>query len=156
VTDITEKICELFKTTKVGSDGHVTLEEVVKLLERVDGALHGVVEEEPTNHHPQGVGGGFRHLNHGHQLGGDAVIQPRDDGAVDLQPLSVVEHHGGVDGAVDVVGDAKLAERGIEERAPGGEVRLGEVQCDGNMGADVHVLQRGSGDWLWRRRDEGV
>jgi hypothetical protein len=28
-----------------------------------------------------------------------------------------VEHHGGVDGAVDVVGDAKLAERGIEERA---------------------------------------
>jgi hypothetical protein len=122
VTDIAEKIYELIKMTKVGSDDHVTLEEVVKLLEHVDGALHGVVDEEPTNRHPQGVGGGFRHLNHGHQLGGDAVIQPRDDGAVNLHPLGVMEHHGGVDGAVDVVGDAKLAEHGVEEQAPGGKV----------------------------------
>jgi hypothetical protein len=122
VTDIAEKIYELIKMTKVGSDGHVTLEEVVKLLEHVDGALHGVVDEEPTNRHPQGVGGGFRHLNHGHQLGGDAVIQPRDDGAVNLHPLGIMEHHGGVDGAIDVVGDAKLAEHGVEEHAPGGKV----------------------------------
>jgi hypothetical protein len=24
------------------------------------------------------------------------------------------------------------------------------------MGANVHTLQRGSRDWLWRRRNEGV
>jgi hypothetical protein len=94
----------------------------VKLLKRVDGVLHGVVKEEPVNRHPQGVGGGFKHLNHGHQLRGDAVIQLRDDGAVDLQPLDVVEHHGGIDGAIDVIGDVKLTERGVEECTPGGEV----------------------------------
>jgi hypothetical protein len=87
----------------------------VKLLKRVDGVLHGVVKEEPVNRHPQGVGDGFKHLNHGHQFRGDAVIQLRD-------PLGVVEHHGGIDGAIDVIGDVKLAERGVEERAPGGEV----------------------------------
>jgi hypothetical protein len=65
---------------------------------------------------------------------------------IDLKPLSVMPHGLGVNGAVDMVDDAKLAERGVEESTPHAEVVLGEVKDDPNMSMNVHMLDGRRGD----------
>jgi hypothetical protein len=79
--------------------------------------------------------------------GGQRVVEPRHNALIDLKPLIVMPHGLGVDGAVDMVDNAKLAERGVEESAPHAEVVLGEVEDDRNMSTNVHMLDGHGGNW---------
>lgn len=71
---------------------HVVLEQAVELLEGVHRAVHGIVEEEVADRHPQGECRALR-LKHGvhDTFGHRRIIQPGDAAVVDLRPLGVVE-----------------------------------------------------------------
>ena len=56
--------------------------------------------------------------------------------AVDLSPLNITEHHGAINGAVDMVGEAKLA-LGEVEGLTDGEIQLDEIKGGGDMVADT-------------------
>jgi hypothetical protein len=47
---------------------------------------------------------------------------------IDLGPLGIVDASLGVDRAVNVIEDAELAERQLEEGTPGGVVRVFQIQ----------------------------
>jgi len=59
-TAVVESVGEAFESTTVLADVHVALEQAVKLLLGVDGALQAVVEELIRDRRPRGVGSGSR------------------------------------------------------------------------------------------------
>jgi hypothetical protein len=64
----------------------ITLVEAAELGNEVDGASVLVVAEEVVDAAPDGVGGVGVLGDHGEKLGVDAVVKPRDYGAVILHP----------------------------------------------------------------------
>jgi hypothetical protein len=123
----------------VVEDVKITLVEVAELGTEVDGASVLVVAKEVADAAPYGVGdvGVFR--DHGEKLGGDAVVEPRDDGAIILHPVAVAL--GG--GAVDVVAESELAKDGREGACPGDVVRVVEVEDDRHAVEDVDAMDDG-------------
>lgn len=75
---------------------------------------------------------------------------------IDLQPLGVVPHELWVDGAIDMVQQAKLAERGVKELPPDGVGVVTVVEDDRHAGADVNVLKSGRNDLGRGRISKGV
>jgi hypothetical protein len=112
--DVAQRVSKALDPGAKRSDGHLTLDEVVELLFGVDRALETVVEEELVDGVPQrrgGVGG----LHDGvEDVGGDGGVEPRDDALIDLRPGVVDLHDLGVEGAVNMVEKAELAEGGHE------------------------------------------
>jgi hypothetical protein len=53
-----------------------------------------------------------------------------------------VTHALGVDTAIDMINNPKLAEGSIKESAPGGEVGVTVVESHRHVGANVDVLDR--------------
>ena len=78
--------------------------------------MHDVVEELGADGRPGGVGIVAWLDDGGEQVGGESGVEPGDDAGVDLRPLGVEEHGARVDGAVDMIFDAELAEHNVEER----------------------------------------
>lgn len=74
--------------------------------------------------------------DHLHESRRDGVAEPGDDAVVDLQPLGVMPHRLGIDGAVDMIGDPEFAEGGVEDGRPDLEVGVAVVQHDGNVTTD--------------------
>jgi len=109
----------------------------VEVLLQVDSAVKTVVEEESDDVGPDVVGGGAGVVHSIHEGLGDGGVQPRDDAGVDLEPLGIVLHEDGVEGAVDVAGEGELLESEFEERTPLQEVGLVHVEGDRDMAVDV-------------------
>lgn len=124
----------------------ITLIQAMKFLKGEDGTLIGVVKKPATDRGPEEISRWIWHLDHLHQIGGDGGVKPRDNALVDLEPVSVVPHGLRIDSAIDMVEKPELAEGGIEEGCPNGEGGVAAVEDDGNVGANVHVLQSGCGD----------
>jgi hypothetical protein len=116
VADIREQIDVVLETTEVVVDGELTLEQAVELLEGIE--LICVVQQEAADGAPDEVRLQLWDLHHLHQWRRDRGVEPRHDALVDLQPLNIVPHVLGIDGTVDIVDEAKLPERGIEEGTP--------------------------------------
>jgi hypothetical protein len=83
---------------------------------------------------------------HLHDLRRYRVVEPRHNALVDLKPLRIMPHSLGVDGSINMVDDAKLAERGVEESTPHADVVLDEVEDDRNVSTNVHMLDGHGGD----------
>ena len=99
--------------------------------------MHDVVEELGADGRPGGVGIVVRLDD-----GGESGVEPGDDAGVNLCPLGVEEHGARVDGAVDMIFDAELAEHNVEEGAPDGEVGVANTQSHRDMSLDVDQLRR--------------
>lgn len=95
------------------------------------------VEELVRDRRPRGVGSGARAVDVVPNFFGDGGVQPGDNAGVHLQPLRVVDHGSGIDGAIDVVDKAKFLEREFKEIAPLPEVAVVGREDDGNVIADV-------------------
>jgi hypothetical protein len=74
------------------------------------------------------------------------VLEPRNNALIDLKPLSVMPHGLGIDGVIDMIDVAKLAECGVKEDTPHAEGVLGEVEDDWNVSTNVHMLNGRRGD----------
>jgi hypothetical protein len=119
----------------------------VKLQQGIHGALVCVVEEETLERCPECVHHRLAEEHHLHDLWGHIVVELRHNALIELKPLIVMPHGMGVDGAIGMVDNAKLAERGIEESPPHAEVVLGEVEDDRNVSMNVHMLDGCGGNW---------
>jgi sporulation-control protein spo0M len=64
-----------------------------------------------------------------------------------LDPLGVVDHGGGVDGAVNMVDEAEFLELKFKERAPLLEVTIIRGESDRNVAVDVD--RHNGGSWRW-------
>ena len=115
--------------------------EILELGTEVDRMGVLVVAEQVADAAPEGVGGVGVLRDGGETLGGDAVVEPRDDGAVVLHPIVVALGRG----AVDVVTETIQAEDGGEGSSLGCVVRLVEVENDRHPIQDVDAVHdRGS------------
>lgn len=92
------------------------------ILEHVDGVLISILEEETTDGWPDDTSD-----DHFHEHRRDGVVGPGYDALVDLQPVIIVPHGCGVDGAFDVVHDAKYVEDGVVESRPHREVGVASL-----------------------------
>jgi hypothetical protein len=119
----------------------------VELLQGIHNALVCIDEEETLERHLDRVPRRLAEEHHLHDLRGHIVVEPRHNDLIDLKPLIVMPHGLGVDGAIDMVDDAKLEEHGIEESALHVEVVLGEVEDDQNVSTNVHMLDGRGGNW---------
>jgi hypothetical protein len=139
VADVAQHVGEVLEVAEVVVDGELALVHTMELLEGIDDALIGVVQEETTNGVQDDVGNRLRHLDHLHEAGGKC-IQPGNNALIDLQPFGVVSHGRGVDGAIDVIDQPELAKSGVEEGAPSRECGVAVVEGDCHMSADIDVL----------------
>jgi hypothetical protein len=114
----------------------------VELLLSVDGALQAIVEELARDRRPRGVGSGARPVDVVLDFLGDGGVEPGDNAGVYLEPLWIIDHGGGVDGAVDVVDEAEFLEHEFEEIAPLPEVAIIGREDDGNVVVDVEQHKR--------------
>jgi hypothetical protein len=146
VTNVVKKIGELLEPAEVVGNGEIGLEQAMELLQGIHGALVRVVEEETLERRPEHVRHRLAEEHHLHDLRRHRVVEPRHNALVDLKPLRVMPHSLGVDGFINMVDDAKLAERGVEESTPHAEVVLGEVEDDRNVSTNVHMLDGHGGD----------
>jgi hypothetical protein len=73
---------------------------------------------------------------------GDGGVEPGDNAGVYLEPLWIIDHGSGVDGAVDVVDEAEFLEREFKEIAPLPEVAVVGREDDGNVVVDVEQHKR--------------
>jgi hypothetical protein len=115
VADVGEGVGEALEAAAVVVDGEVALLEAVEVLEGIDGALRRIVEEEAAYGVPGGVHSGTTQQHHVADGLGHSEVDPRDDAMVDLGPLGVEHTSLGVDGAVNMVHEAELAEGEFEE-----------------------------------------
>jgi hypothetical protein len=104
-----------------------------------------IVEEETLERRLERGRHRLAEVHHLHDLRRHRVVEPRHNALIDLKPLDVI-HSLGVDGAINMIDDAKLTERGIEESTPHVEVVLGEVEDDGNVSMNVHMLDGRGGN----------
>jgi hypothetical protein len=93
----------------------------MELLKSVDGALICIVEKEATDHVLDEVGHGFRDLNQLHESQGDGGVEPGHNTLINLKPLCIVSRGLGINGAVNVIENAKLAKGGAKDGSPGRE-----------------------------------
>jgi hypothetical protein len=123
------------------------VKKVVHAVELLQGIHIYVVEEETLERRSNHVHRRLVEEHHLHDLQGHRVVGPRHNALIDLKPLIVMPHGLGIDGAVDMVNNAKFAEHGIEESAPHAEVVLDEVEDNQNMITNVHMLDGHGGNW---------
>jgi hypothetical protein len=89
VADVTEGVRQALETAAVVADGEVALLQVVEILQRVDGALRRVVEEEAADDVP---GGERRHTALEHHVAdglGHGEVNRGYDAMIDLSPGGV-------------------------------------------------------------------
>lgn len=67
VTHVVQEISELLELADVRHDGHVTLEQTVKLLQGIDSPLVNIVEEVAAHGRPESVRRGLAQVDHLHQ-----------------------------------------------------------------------------------------
>jgi hypothetical protein len=140
MTDVDKSVSKALEAAAVIPNGKIALLQAVEVLESVDGALRGIVEEEATNGEPGGVSRRSAVEHHVANRLGHGEVDPRDDAVVDLSPLDVVQACLCVDGAVDMVEKTELAKGEFEERAPGGIIGLLKIQHVRHMVANVEDL----------------
>jgi hypothetical protein len=105
--DIMKSVGKDLQLVAVLHDEMIILEHVMVLLLGIDNTLQLVVKEEVVDGNPaairrvQGTG------DHVADVLGDGVVEPGDDGVINTHPLNVVGAVACVDGAVDVVQEAK-------------------------------------------------
>jgi hypothetical protein len=128
VADILECVGQFLELAAIIGNTELTLVQAVEVLQRVYGTLHGIVEEQATDRHPEGVRRCAALEHHVTNVLGHGEVDPRDDAVIDLGPLGIVDASLGVDRAVNVIEDAELAERQLEEGTPGGVVRVFQIQ----------------------------
>ena len=138
-TEVSEAVCHDLHVGAVVEDGEVALVEVAELGAEVDGASVLVVAEEVADAAPDGVGGVGVLGDHGEKLGGDAVVEPGDNGAVVLHPVVVALGRR----AVDMITEPVLAEDGGEGTSPGDVIGIIEVENDGHSVEDVDAVDDG-------------
>jgi hypothetical protein len=76
-----------------------------------------IVEEETLERRLEHGRHRLAEVHHLHDLRRHRVVEPRHNALIDLKPLDVI-HSLGVDGAINMIDDAKLTEHGIEESTP--------------------------------------
>ena len=136
-TIVIEGVGEAFEAAAILTDGHVSLKQVVELLLGKHSPLEAVVKKLPRDRRPCRVSGGAGPVDVVPDLLRHGGVEPGDDTGVDLEPLWIVEHGGGVDGAIDVVGDAELLDNQFKEGKPLPEVAFISGEDYGNVVADV-------------------
>jgi hypothetical protein len=136
--EVMKVVGESFEFGAVLRDRHVTLQEVVELGFVEDGALELVVEELVLDGGPEGEGIDLALTNDLEDVGRTRGVDPVHDALVHLVPVGVAVED--VSGGGDVAVEAEFAECRLEEHPPFGEVGVGELEGDGNVGADVHRL----------------
>ena len=105
-----ETICHDFHARAILENGEITLVEIPELGAEINSASILVVAEEVADAAPEGVRGVGVLRDHGEELGRNAVVEPRDNGAVVLHPVVVAFGLG----AVDMIAQPVLAEDGGE------------------------------------------
>jgi hypothetical protein len=120
----------------VVEDGEVSLVEVAELSAEVDGAGVLVVTEEVADAALDGVGGVGVLRDNREKLGGDAVVEPGDEGAIVLHPVVVALGRR----AVDMIAEPVLAEDGGEGTIPDDVIGIIEVEDDGHSVEDVDAV----------------
>lgn len=117
-------------------DWEVALVEVVKFSTKVDGTSVLVIAEEIADATLEGARGVGLAGNHGQELGGDAVVEPRHDGAVILHPIVVALGRG----SVHMVAETVLPEDGREGARPGDVIGVVEVDDERDARPDVNPM----------------
>jgi hypothetical protein len=156
VADVAQEVREVLEAAEVVVDGEVALVQAMVLLEGVDNAPIGDVEEEATYGLPDDVDRRLRNLDHLHEIESNRCIQPGHNALIDLELFGVVPHVLGIDGAIDMIDQPELAESGVEESAPSREHCGAVVEGDRHMSADVHMLDVRDGNGGGRVVAEGV
>lgn len=123
-TEIVETISHGFHVHAVREHDHVPLDEALKFSIEVDVACVLVGPEQIMNAVQEGVRDVWRG---GEEVGGDAIVQPRDNGAIILNLVRIARWIS----AVNVVTKPVLA-KDQERVSPGGEVGVVEIQHDGH------------------------
>ena len=132
------------------------MSKAVELLLRLGHAMTRVAEELLLDGGPCPVHRIARLDDGPKNVGGDHGIKPGDDRCIDLQLGNIIVLELDVDGAIDVVQEAELVERNVEEGTPCGVVRGIKIKNHGNMGLDVDELRGGGGDRFRFRSTKGL
>jgi hypothetical protein len=154
--DVAQCVGETLELRAILRDGEISLSEAVELLLRLCCAMTHVAEELLLDGAPCSVRRVTRLDDDLKDIGGDRGVEPGDDGCVDLHPCDVILLEVDVEGAVDVVEEAELVVRDVEEGTSCGIVRGIEIKDHGNMVLDVDELRSGGGDRFRLRRTERI
>jgi hypothetical protein len=114
--------------------------------------MQAIVEEEPEDARPHREGGLLRAIHGVHDVLRHRRVEPRGDTGVNLHPLDLILHQNGIEGVVDVIGEAELLEGGVKECSPLAKVRLVHVEHDRNMSVDVDLDNGGGCRWWFGSR----
>jgi hypothetical protein len=135
IAEFAELVGHGLDTLAVDAEGGGPLDGVADLgVEVVDPGVD-VVLEELAQSRPESSGGGGLAEDEVEDLGGDARVDPLDDGEVVSNPARI---SGAWDGVVgDVVTKAAAPKVNLEEMAPVIVVVLGEVEGNGDKGSNI-------------------
>jgi hypothetical protein len=135
VAEFTELVGHGLDTLAVDAEGGGPLDGVADLgVEVVDLGVD-VVLEELAQSRPESSGGGGLAEDEVEDLGGDARVDPLDDGEVVSNPARISGAWNGVVG--DVITKAAAPKMNLEEMAPVIVVVLGEIEGNGDKGSNV-------------------
>jgi hypothetical protein len=121
------------------SHGEITLLKSTKLGLQVDSTLEFVVTEEA-------FGGGARLVDDVEDRLAECGVDPIGDAEIGLAPVDVALRHGWRRG--DMRLETELAEDRVEEAVPLAVVGVGEIEKDGDVRVDVHLLHNSGGSRL--------
>jgi hypothetical protein len=142
-----EAVGALLEPGEVGDDVGGALLDAAELGGEEDGLVLAVLQEQSADGVPQLSGGGVALMNQPKDLGTHPIVEPGDDVGIILEPLWWRHARW----MVDVVVDAGLGERDLEQSAPLGVV--GRIQredeCDMLVDEDARERRR---KWSRRRR----
>jgi hypothetical protein len=124
----------------------------VEVRLQVHHALEFIVAEQAFDVVPDCEGGGARFIDGVEDTFGDRRVEPIGDAMVVHHPIGValVDRWRGEDMGLE----AELAEDGVDESSPLVVVGLLDVEDDGHMGTNVHLLDQGC-QGRWRGDDVG-
>lgn len=112
---VEEGVGEALEAAVVLADGHVALEQAMELLLGVHGALEAVVEELAGDRRSRSVGRGAQVVDVAPNVLGHSGVEPGDDVGINLEPLWIIIHGGGINRVIIVVDEAKFLEHELKE-----------------------------------------
>ena len=144
---VVERVGEPLETAAVLANGQIALEQAMKLLLKVYRLLKTVVEELPGDGCPGGEGGVVRPVDVIPDLLGHRGVEPRHDASIDLEPLGIIEHGGGVHRGVDVIQQPELLDSKFDERSPLTEVVISSGKSHWDMVVNVEENECAGRGW---------
>ena len=147
---IAKNVGEVLELAAVVVDAQVALLQGTEFGFDEDGAVHLIVAEQALDGVPDGERRRARLVDEVEHLGVHRGLEPIDHAVVVEDPFGVALVEG--QRREDVGCEAELPENGVEAAAPLAVIGLLEAEGDGDVGADVDLLD----DGRWSRWDGDI